>query len=356
MTEVVKRHVSLSLIRKRSEHNECLVSTLEEIALHQEELEEIGNVLGRTCGKTLRILLLQSNVISRMHPSHLRYFRSIDYLNLALNNIRVIEGIEHFEFLNKLDLTLNFIDVDALEDSIECLRHLRSLKELYLVGNPCMYNDVLDEKNKKSDDVQPDFNRKSKNVGWKGCRMYIIAKLPHLHLLDGNEILRSERICALQCLPQLETELHLLENARSKNYSNISKDNKGYQQRTESPQHTEKKEILKEEVTHHCPDNRTQVSHEMAQQKAEKEKNERSNQPKLKVEKDFEDDQERAIERCRQREEKGIIRQCNGTHTITHHNIIILFVFLSLSDSLALWYLKFTIVLGVDTCTESSWL
>jgi len=53
------RQITLDLLRKRSEHNEGLVSSLEELALHQEDLQCIGPILGRTCGKTLRILLLQ---------------------------------------------------------------------------------------------------------------------------------------------------------------------------------------------------------------------------------------------------------------------------------------------------------
>lgn len=79
-----KRIITLELIRKRSEHNECMVSTLEEIALHQEELECIGTTLGRTCGKTLQILLLQNNVISNLALSEMKYFKVLRYLNLAL--------------------------------------------------------------------------------------------------------------------------------------------------------------------------------------------------------------------------------------------------------------------------------
>ena len=37
-----RRIITLDLIRKRSEHNEGLASNVEEIALHQEELEAIG--------------------------------------------------------------------------------------------------------------------------------------------------------------------------------------------------------------------------------------------------------------------------------------------------------------------------
>ena len=46
---------------------------------------------------------------------NLHHLKSLEYLNLALNNIRRIEGLERAEFLNKLDLTINFIDVDDLE-------------------------------------------------------------------------------------------------------------------------------------------------------------------------------------------------------------------------------------------------
>jgi hypothetical protein len=79
-----KRTITLELLRKRSEHNEGMVSTMEEIALHQEELESIGTTIGRTCGKTLQILLLQNNVISNLSLSEMKYFKVLRYLNLAL--------------------------------------------------------------------------------------------------------------------------------------------------------------------------------------------------------------------------------------------------------------------------------
>jgi hypothetical protein len=39
------------------------------------------------CRQFGEILLLQNNVIERMKPSELKLFRSLEYLNLALNNI-----------------------------------------------------------------------------------------------------------------------------------------------------------------------------------------------------------------------------------------------------------------------------
>lgn len=40
------------------------------------------------------------------------------------------------EFLNKLDLTVNFIDLDHLEESVRHLKQLERLRELFMMGNP----------------------------------------------------------------------------------------------------------------------------------------------------------------------------------------------------------------------------
>lgn len=103
--------ISLELLRRRAEHNEGMVSTLEEVTLHQFEIEKIEH-LEQLC-RHLRILYLQNNVIGRME--NLNKLKELDYLNLALNNISVIEGIERCESLRKLDLTLNFVDLEDLE-------------------------------------------------------------------------------------------------------------------------------------------------------------------------------------------------------------------------------------------------
>ena len=119
-----RRHITLDLLRRRSEHNDGLVSTLEELALHQEELETIGPVLGRTCGRTLRILLLQNNCLGpTLFERETRMLKQLVYLNLALNNLVALGDrpgvLKRCEFLEKFDLTLNFVDVDALEDAYE---------------------------------------------------------------------------------------------------------------------------------------------------------------------------------------------------------------------------------------------
>jgi len=100
-----------------------------------------------------------------------------------LNNIERIEGLRTCEFLDKLDLTVNFIDLDTLEESIAELRHNRQLRELYLMGNPC--------------------------TDWDGCREFVCAVLEQLKSMDGKEITRTERIVAQQKLPVLLKELRL---------------------------------------------------------------------------------------------------------------------------------------------------
>lgn len=68
-----------------------------------------------SCRK-LKILYLQNNIIPKIE--NLVHLKDLEYLNLALNNIKKVEGLQNCEFLKKLDLTVNFIDFDALEESI----------------------------------------------------------------------------------------------------------------------------------------------------------------------------------------------------------------------------------------------
>lgn len=88
------------------------------------------------------------------------------------------------EFLKKLDLTVNFIDLDTLEDSINHLQSRHLLKDLYMMGNPAESN-------------------------WSNFKTYVIAKLPQLQNLDGVEITKSMRIVATQSLPALEVRILL---------------------------------------------------------------------------------------------------------------------------------------------------
>jgi protein TilB len=83
--------ITRQLLRKRSEHNEGIISTMEEISLHQEELEGINEILGSTCRK-LKILYLQNNVIPKLE--NLTHLKDLEYLNMALNNCKKIEGLQ----------------------------------------------------------------------------------------------------------------------------------------------------------------------------------------------------------------------------------------------------------------------
>ena len=85
---------------------------------------------------------------------NLNKLKELEYLNLALNNISIIENIEGCESLRKLDMTVNFVDVMDLKDSVTCLSKLPNFKELYLTGNPC--------------------------EDWKGCKDYVIANVETL--------------------------------------------------------------------------------------------------------------------------------------------------------------------------------
>jgi len=165
------------LIRKRAEHNEGCLPDLEEIALHQQELEKIESL--ESCCRHIKILLLQNNIIPKMEG--LTKLKELEYLNLALNNVGKIEGLEGCESLRKLDLTVNFVAIEDLEESVYNLKANIMLEDLYLMGNPC--------------------------EEWSGFKKYVIAHLPRIKQLDGNMILPHERIQARQQLPFLTEDL-----------------------------------------------------------------------------------------------------------------------------------------------------
>ncbi|XP_016836662.1 protein tilB homolog isoform X1 [Nasonia vitripennis] len=166
--------ITMELLRKRSEHNEGEISTLEELSLHQENIERI-ELLNQAC-RNLKILLLQYNLISKIE--NLNKLKQLEYLNLALNNIEVIENLEGLESLKKLDLTVNFIgDIRG----VKCLRDNQHLEQLILSGNPC--------------------------CEYEGYREYVIATLPQIRELDLQKIDRSERIKSLQCYAEAQGDV-----------------------------------------------------------------------------------------------------------------------------------------------------
>ncbi|XP_045416981.1 dynein axonemal assembly factor 11 isoform X2 [Lemur catta] len=146
--------ITEDLIRRNAEHNDCIIFSLEELSLHQQEIEKLEHI-DKWC-RDLKILYLQNNLIGKI-------------------------GCER---LTKLDLTVNFIGELS---SIKTLQHNIHLKELFLMGNPCT-----------------DFD---------GYRQFVVATLQQLKWLDGKEIERSERIQALQNYPVIEQQVREQENA-----------------------------------------------------------------------------------------------------------------------------------------------
>ncbi|XP_074840916.1 dynein axonemal assembly factor 11 [Carettochelys insculpta] len=184
--------VTVELLRQRAEHNNRELFSLEEISLHQQEIEKL-EYIEKLC-RDLKILYLQNNLIPKIE--NVSKLKKLEYLNLALNNIEKIENLEGCEELQKLDLTANFIGELS---GIEVLKHNMHLKELFLVGNPC--------------------------TEFEGYRQFVVATLHQLKWLDSKEIERSERIQALQNYHEVEKQIreqeqvYLLKRAREKEES-----------------------------------------------------------------------------------------------------------------------------------------
>ncbi|KAL3658139.1 hypothetical protein V7S43_016982 [Phytophthora oleae] len=286
--------ITMELLRKRAEHNEGIISSLEEISLHQEELEKI-EVIGTLC-RQLRILYLQNNIIEKMED--LTHMKELRYLNLALNNISRIEGLQSCEFLNKLDLTVNFVDFDTLEESIDHLKPLQHLRELYMLGNPCQSN-------------------------WEtGFREYVIASLPQLELLDGKEIQRSDRIKALQVFGDRQKYVRReakkaleQERATTKGDDEVievvgGKATDISEEQAQKAGKQKKSVMASTEKVPYTPHTRREMYLEMAEQKEEEEARRRENQPK---ERNAEAEHEETLRMAREKEERanGSVRQCN---------------------------------------------
>ncbi|CAF1006287.1 unnamed protein product [Brachionus calyciflorus] len=171
--------ITEELVRRKAEHNEGEIFSLEELSLHQENIEKIEH-LDKWC-RDLKILYLQSNQISKIE--NVSRFKKLEYINLALNNIERIENLEGCEFLKKLDLTVNFVGELT---SIENLTENYHLKDLYLTGNPC--------------------------TDFEGYRDYVISTLPQLKTLDGVEIKKSDRIKALQNYKSICNKINKKQN------------------------------------------------------------------------------------------------------------------------------------------------
>jgi protein TilB len=111
---------------------------------------------------------MQNNLIEKIECCN--KFKELEYLNLAVNSVSKIEGLRRCESLRKLDMTLNFLEIYDLKESMEELEWNPVFSEFYLMGNPCL--------------------------DWEHATDYIIAKVPTINRLDGTDITRSMRINA----------------------------------------------------------------------------------------------------------------------------------------------------------------
>ncbi len=241
--------------------------------------------------------------------------KSLEYFNLALNNIHCIEegSLSGMEWLRKLDLTLNFIDVDCLETSVDELGQCRSLEELFLIGDPCM-----GLSGGGGDALPKELTASSTHMkeGWSKCREYVVARLPNLKYLDGMEIKRSERIIALKQLPALTTQLKELTRQREKErqrHLQLKEEEDG-----DNDEDTSSSYISEDAMTQHDPETRTKISNEAHDQKMAKIEQAEENAIKHKGEKEWEEehkdavDMERTHRNCGDKEESSrSIKQCN---------------------------------------------
>ncbi|XP_078488634.1 dynein axonemal assembly factor 11-like [Ciona intestinalis] len=248
--------ITEELVRKRAEHNECEIFSLEELSLHQQDLEKIEH-LDRWC-RDLKILYLQNNLIGKIE--NVGKLKKLEYLNLALNNIERIENLQACESLTKLDLTVNFVGELT---SVESLRKNIFLEDLYLTGNPC--------------------------TQFEGYQEFVFTTLPQLKRLDGHEIEKSERIKAVQVLESRrklivqQQEKYRVEREKQKKEANEQGDanNLDINEENLSKEELEQKkdeEFWKEKVDF-TPESRTSIQNKLKENK-EKTHDSKFKQPK----------------------------------------------------------------------------
>ena len=159
--------ITEQLLRSKSEHNEGVLFNLEEISLHQLEIDRITMI--NSCCRELKILYFQNNNIRRIE--NINRCKELRYINFAINKIRCIEGLHRCEHIEKLDFTVNRIDARGLL-TFERLAANHKLDELYCTGNPCT-------------DIE-------------GYRKFVIHAVPSVNKLDGEDVTPAERVTAGQ--------------------------------------------------------------------------------------------------------------------------------------------------------------
>uniref|UniRef100_H2Z734 Leucine-rich repeat-containing protein 6 n=1 Tax=Ciona savignyi TaxID=51511 RepID=H2Z734_CIOSA len=231
--------ITEELVRKRAEHNECEIFSLEELSLHQQDLVKIEH-LDRWC-RDLKILYLQNNLIGKIE--NVSKLKKLEYLNLALNNVEKIENLKARLSLQKLDLTVNFVGELT---SIECLRSNIFLEEIYLTGNPC--------------------------AQFEGYQDFVFATLPQLKRLDGHEIEKSERIKAMQVLESTrekivkQQEIYKAKRREQKEDARKNEDKENNNEDEEELESKKDQEFWSEQVDF-TPESRTAIQNKLKENK-----------------------------------------------------------------------------------------
>ena len=233
-------------------HTEQFLKPNHQISLHQLHITRIEN-LDKLC-RDLRIIYLQDNAITRLENLH--RLKCLDYINLAMNAIEVVEGLAGCESLRKLDLTLNFIGELS---SVKSLVGNSALEELYLTGNPCTM--------------------------FPGYRQFVVAALPQLKQLDGIQIENSERILAYQQREEVgegvarEEEMHRVKRRREREEHNELRECREIEQDGDA---VERRKRFFEEKSTHCPETKLEMQEVMAEIQEEKEKSQQEDRKEKK--------------------------------------------------------------------------
>ena len=124
--------LTLSLLKRRSEHHDGAIGELEEISLHQFDLENVDLINKCIHLKLLYLMNNQLRVLPMMRLYHLHT------LYLQMNNLTSMYGLAYCTQLVHLDVTLNFIDsVTAMYPLVLNKR----LRVLVVQGNPFAVGD-----------------------------------------------------------------------------------------------------------------------------------------------------------------------------------------------------------------------
>ena len=200
-TPTSKRFITLELIRKRTKDHDnlCLLKDISDLDVHQDHLQEIGSVVMKTC-PNLKRLYLHNNLLVHLDElnatcttAKIGWKRTMRVLVVALNHLTTLRSLEHYDALEYIDASFNAIDIRTttaihtsntssrlgLLESLDALKGLPRLHDLFLAGNPCQHK-----------------------LGGTKYRSLVIATLLQLKRLDGITIEADERTKAIQDMQQ----------------------------------------------------------------------------------------------------------------------------------------------------------